>query len=618
MDDMEQIAMHAVERAAGQALPRKSSQADRHKAQEEAVQGFSVEQTPKDLNPKKNADNPFGSDGAGKRPGNTIPGPGHELSIMLDGSLVGIRDQIHMYTTNQLLSHPLVSPVLQPSLGGLPPLLILTGGGEVLRDEQIYLAHKAANPAKYPPGEAYLDEYPEAREIINKWKPTDVQLQVWDDLCHVAPTLSFTRPAKYMYRSIAQFGAWVLARAQKTEIQIMDDDEMSIISSGSESSSNSSVQTPKQTKTIMKNGVTHGGTAATDQVGRAGEPLPPFKNHMIRQRVDRHGQVFPLDPPSSLPALQMPTNEIGVIKPQPVRKWLNAKKEWDTKYAREKRKVQKQRAKEMARGYQNFGDDEVPPPSALAGRRGLHMPKEEKKGRSWGMSLWSLWGSSHDESTISREEKADKEIETTTATETDGTNLQPNAPKKTPGHSRSRSRRRNVTDTNQTDPNHSIASNTPATPLDRRRSSSSPQTASSPAHPAPAIVISAHDDHPLPNNPDLQTISSHRPVADGKAVPFKLSSHLVDDGRNASTVTLQSQVGVARPVGGIDGELGKGDVVDGNTGPARSQDQAQATQGSKVERGGDGGEFPREGRRGTVEDARGVLHHGLEGKGKDG
>jgi hypothetical protein len=33
-----------------------------------------------------------------------------------------------------------------------------------------------------------------------------------------------------MYRSVAQFGAWALARAQKTEIEIMDDDNVSIIS----------------------------------------------------------------------------------------------------------------------------------------------------------------------------------------------------------------------------------------------------------------------------------------------------------------------------------------------------------------------------------------------------
>lgn len=163
---------------------------------------------------------------------NNVPGRDHILSIMLDGTLVEIKDQIQMYATNQLISHPLVSPILQPSLGGLPPLLILTGGGEALRDEQIYLAHKAANPPKYPPGDTFLDENPHDRnrDQLGRWKPTDVQLQVWDDLCHVAPTLSFTRPAKYMYRSIAQFGAWALARAQHTEIDILDDDNVSIIS----------------------------------------------------------------------------------------------------------------------------------------------------------------------------------------------------------------------------------------------------------------------------------------------------------------------------------------------------------------------------------------------------
>ena len=392
--------MHAVEQVAGERLPRKSSIAQRREAREIAVQGFSVNHTPHDLHPEENANNPAGTPGAGERPGNTIPGTGHNLSIMIGDKFVHIIDQIQMYTTNQLISHPLVSPVLQPSLGGLPPLLVITGGGEILRDEQIYIAHKAAHPSQYPPGDAYLDDDPEARNLIAKWKPTDVQLQVWDDLCHVAPTLSFTRPAKFMYRSIAQFGAWVLARAQKTEIEIMDDDEMSLISEGSDTGSESDFDMPKQTKTTMENGMAQGGTAAKDQVGKAGDALPPFKDHMIRQRVDRHGQIFPLDPPSSMPALQISANEIGVIKPGPVGKWMSAKKQWDQKYAREKRKVQEQRAKEMAQGFQGFGNDEVPPPSALAGRRGLSMPKEEKKKKSWGMSMWSLWGSSHDENTV--------------------------------------------------------------------------------------------------------------------------------------------------------------------------------------------------------------------------
>jgi len=643
--------MHAVERVAGEALPRKSTHAQREEARQEAVQGFSVDHTPENMNPKENTDNPFGTDGAGERPGNTIPRASHDLSIMINGHFIVIKDQIQMYTTNQLISHPLVSPVLQPSLGGLPPLLILTGGGEVLRDEQIYLAHKAANPAKYPPGEAYLDEYPEARNIIVQYKPTDVQLQVWDDLCHVAPTLSFTRPAKYMYRSIAQFGAWALARAQKTGIEIMDDDEVSVISSGSDDESQEDLKKPKQTKTTMKNAVAHGGTAVHNKVGMAGQPLPPFRNHMIRQRVDRHGHLFPLDPPSSLPALQMPANEIGVIKPAPVQKWLEAKKHWDTKYAREKRKIQKRRVKEMAQGYQGFGVDEVPPPSALAGRRGLNMPKEEKKGRSWGMSMWALWGSSHDENTvislvligtsyadtpqITREQKADKEVGTATVMDTDGANASLPGRNRASRLSRSRSRRRAVTDVGQTNnENGDMGESTPPTESERRQEEniSTKATNSDCKHLAPPTITSSP---PTPqedtNNkpPALSPTSTNRPIAGGKAFPFKLGTHLNDNGRNASIVTLQSQAGVVTPKGDEKGRQ-LGESMENRTEEGRQpietreSEQAeekeaigkeqwrQASQEQKMRSiAGDDNEEVVEGRRGTLEDARGVLHHGL-------
>ncbi|CAD6563544.1 MAG: hypothetical protein ASARMPRED_000033 [Alectoria sarmentosa] len=557
-DDMEEIAMHAVEQVAGEGLPRKSTNAERREVRNSAVQDFSADHALENLHPKYNADNPAGTEGAGERPGNTIPGAGHNLSIMIGGKLVDIKDQIQMYTTNQLISHPLVSPVLQPSLGGLPPLLIMTGGGEVLRDEQIYLAHKAAHPSQYPPGGAYLDEYPESRDLIAKWKPTDVQLQVWDDLCHVAPTLSFTRPAKFMYRSIAQFGAWALARAQKTEIEIMDDDEMSLISVGSDTESESDFDNPKQKKSIIKNGVAQGEASAKDQVGKAGDALPAFKDHMIRQRVDRHGHIFLLDPPSSMPALQMSANEVGVIKPGPVGKWLSAKSQWDQKYAREKRKVQKQRAKEMAKGFQGFGNDDVPPPSALAGRRGLSMPKEEKKKKSWGMSMWSLWGSSHDENTIQREEKADKEINTTTVSQDDGANARPAGAGRV-NKTRSRSRRRGVTDAGQTSyiGKPKIDENTPAVELDRRRNEQSLYSQANghptyPTHLAPSIILSSPPDEnsenakavPLPASP------GERPYAGpGKAFPFKLGRRLDNKDANASTITLASQAGVVSPKG---------------------------------------------------------------------
>ena len=653
--------MHAVEQIAGEALPRKSSQAQRREAREEAIQGFSVDHTPSNLHPRKNANNPFGTEGAGERPGNTIPGPGHDLSILIAGKFIEIKDQIHMYTTNQLISHPLVSPVLQPSLGGLPPLLVVTGGGEVLRDEQIYLAHKAADPAKYPPGEAYLDEYPEARDIIAKWHPTNVQLQVWDDLCHVAPTLSFTRPAKYMYRSIAQFGAWALARAQKTEIEIMDDDEMSIISSKTDTESEDDLKKPKQSKTTMSNGVAQGGTVEYDQIGRAGDPLPAFKDHMIRQRIDRHGNVFPLDPASSLPALQMSSNEIGVIKPGPVQKWIEAKKQWDTKYAREKRKVQKQRAKEMAKGYQSFGNDEVPPPSALAGRRGLSMPKEEKKSKSWGMSLWSLWGSSHDEDTVStllsgirnpqadimqitREEKADKEPAKPTMTETDGTSGRPIGPDKTLSHSVSRSRRRTVTDAGQTNheqiPMNGEKASYTANAGNRKDKpcTNGTSTSTHPDHLAVPIVTSdppsPADDNPTNKGSSTKPLISKRPTAGGVAYPFKLSSHLIETSRNASTVTLQSQPGiVSLKVEEEEKQLGenvnttKGEAPNPSTESVSesvpqsgNEEWRQGPQDEKMRRIGEDDNNSEGdaagGRRRTLEDTKGVLHYGVVGSGE--
>ena len=54
------------------------------------------------------------------------------------GETLAIEGQVHMYTPNYLLPHPLVSPVVS-YLGGLPPLLVIASDKEVLRDEIIYL-----------------------------------------------------------------------------------------------------------------------------------------------------------------------------------------------------------------------------------------------------------------------------------------------------------------------------------------------------------------------------------------------------------------------------------------------------------------------------------------------
>ncbi|KAG2104030.1 uncharacterized protein F5147DRAFT_270934 [Suillus discolor] len=121
------------------------------------------------------------------------------------GELLVIEEQVHMYAQNSLLGHPLVSPALS-YLGGLPPLLFIVSDKEVLRDEAIYSAHKAAHPSRYPLKEEVRSLYPPLKGIEDRFSPTAVHLQVYDDTAHVLPVLfSFTTPGKFCYRAIASF-----------------------------------------------------------------------------------------------------------------------------------------------------------------------------------------------------------------------------------------------------------------------------------------------------------------------------------------------------------------------------------------------------------------------------
>lgn len=457
-----------------------------------------------------------------------------------------------MYTTNELLAHPLVSPIMQPTLGGLCPLLVMVGGGEILRDEQIFLAHKCANPKKYaPPDEVMTDA---AKEALAKYKPTDVQLQVWDDLCHVAPTLSFTRPAKYMYRSIAQFGAWALARAQKRGIDILDDDNISVIS-GSD------------TELGEDDADRKGDTAnnPSGQVGKAGDPLPAFKNHMIRQRVTRHGATLPLAVESELPGCCMEPASVGVIKEATVKKWLETRRLFDQRYATTKAKVHKQVVKDMVAGYHTFGPGENPPPSALAGQRRVDSElKEKKRQKSLGLAMWSLWGSKHDEMTVEREQKATEKPDVQVATGAEGqgartySDLDAQDPSPIPyTRSRSHSRRRTVVDENQTG-SGDLVEDTPVAQLIELRKEKE----------------AARPDLLSPDYVPETGVVGKRPYLDGIALPFSLNK----EAETASLVTLYSNgtpLPGSRPMSPLsmsdksvtstkqDGEIQDGNVRDG-------------------------------------------------------
>lgn len=67
-----------------------------------------------------------------------------------------------------------MSPVLQGSLGNLPPLYIIAGEGEVLRDEIIYLAHKAAHPKDYPASASALKSRRQKENAEKYTEPTRV------------------------------------------------------------------------------------------------------------------------------------------------------------------------------------------------------------------------------------------------------------------------------------------------------------------------------------------------------------------------------------------------------------------------------------------------------------
>jgi acetyl esterase/lipase len=116
------------------------------------------------------------------------------LKLEVKEDKVLIDTQIQLYATNAQLCHPFVSPILG-YLGGLPPLYIMAGDKEVLRDEIIYMwvpqlygrpvqadssAHKAANPEKHPIRDDVRAQLPSLDGIEQRFGPTNVHLQVYD------------------------------------------------------------------------------------------------------------------------------------------------------------------------------------------------------------------------------------------------------------------------------------------------------------------------------------------------------------------------------------------------------------------------------------------------------
>lgn len=333
---------------------------------------------------------------------------GNKAKIMIDGKLVTIKDQIQLYATNEQISHPLVSPVVAGSLGGLCPLFIMCGGAELLRDEIIYVAHKAADPKKYPPMEAYLERDPRQRASLEKYGPTSVHLQVYDDCCHVTPTIAMCRPAKYMYRAIANFSLWALARKDRKQQQDIADmlRSLNLVLETTEGDSDSDSSSLNEH---------HKAHAELPEVKVSGVE-PVYVHNMIRERVSIYGLIRQMEPVEQIAALSLDPSEIGTIKPGPVGKFMRARGAHDRRYRKRKAKLQRQRAREYARAEREgfaVGDfeGEHPTPAALAGRASLaeaaKIHKSSQGSRTAGVlqTIFSVVSGSHDKART-KEEKA--------------------------------------------------------------------------------------------------------------------------------------------------------------------------------------------------------------------
>lgn len=66
---------------------------------------------------------------------------------------------------------------------------------------------------------------------------------------------------------------------------------------------------------------------------------------MIRERVDIHGRIRPMEPPEEIPALQLRPEQIGIIKQAPALRWAEGQGEWDVTFRQAAKRAIKKRQK---------------------------------------------------------------------------------------------------------------------------------------------------------------------------------------------------------------------------------------------------------------------------------
>ncbi|KAF9453039.1 alpha/beta-hydrolase [Macrolepiota fuliginosa MF-IS2] len=308
------------------------------------------------------------------------------------------RSQIQLYATTEQLTHPLVSPAFQGSLGNLPPLYIIAGDGELLRDEIMYLAHRAAYPQVYPTREGILHYARRQRENAVKFtNGTKVHLQVFDGMCHVPTVFTFASNVKCAYRSIGEFIKHVtrhtteeLARnpfpdfpgqtpmsdplkpcsedtglgnlkrnhhKKRTSKERVDEAMLETGRNQTEPCPNSS--DARTSLTLLNDPNAEDLHPHEVQLHchesscvNAGQVSTPEAIQMIRERVNLHGQPRPMEPAEDIPALKLEAREHGILKEAPAMMWKKVQDDWDRRYKRTAVSALKKRCKLQAKAEQ--------------------------------------------------------------------------------------------------------------------------------------------------------------------------------------------------------------------------------------------------------------------------
>ncbi|KAG8887205.1 hypothetical protein FRB98_000367 [Tulasnella sp. 332] len=284
-----------------------------------------------------------------------------KLQVEVDGEAMEIQSQIQLYATNLQVTHPLVSPLLNSSLGGLCPLYILAGNHEVLRDEVVNLAHRAADPQRFPLRDGLMNT---PRQIENAQKytqGTQVHFQLFDDMCHVLTVFSFTTSANFAYRGIARFAKRVIELSVKevTMDPFPERDRRPPITSEHSSLQETPAGLDEVHKPSAEDGAHVGRTRLKDcdkltvddvklTRGAGGTSAQGGKHEVdtiriLCERVSIHGKIRPLECDEEIEALRMDHEKMGIIKEAPVKRWLEGQGEADRTWKHAGKSVEQNR-----------------------------------------------------------------------------------------------------------------------------------------------------------------------------------------------------------------------------------------------------------------------------------